>query len=372
MQFSWTIFAVVLLLGIVQLAAGVVLGRCLSRGQGERVKTRHDVAIESRPDRVRQFVCRMFDLRSRVARDIDRHRAEIEQVNDELTPLPPDDNTASLAAGGTASLAADGTGMPKSIMKTVTQIIEINERLQIRLSDAELKLEQQAEQMQSHVTQARTDALTGLPNRRAFDDEMSRRIAQWRRKSETFCMLILDIDHFKRLNDHYGHPAGDYVLRHVAEVLATVLREMDMVARIGGEEFAVVLPSTGAPDASRATERIRSAIASELFHFEQMEIRLTISLGLASVASQDDVVAILKRADEALYAAKRGGRNCGYFHDGRVCTRIGLLPAGSDDPPSTDPSSTDTPAFAEDADTPELTAICDQLRNCLAEMVDES
>ncbi|NQU23549.1 MAG: GGDEF domain-containing protein [Candidatus Nealsonbacteria bacterium] len=354
MQFSWTIFTVVLLLGMLQLVAGVVFGRYLPLGRKKAEQPRRDVALESRPGRLRLFFRRSFELLTRVSQDVDRHHAEIAQVNDELSATPP----------------CDGPEMPESVLKTVSQILEINERLQIRLSDAEVRLKDQAEQMESHVAQARTDALTGLPNRRAFDDEMARRISEWRRKSSTFCMMIIDIDHFKRLNDRYGHPAGDYVLRHVAEVLETMLREMDLIARIGGEEFALVLPSTGAADARRATERIRSAIASELFHFEQQEIRLTISIGLARVAPQDDVVALLKRADEALYAAKAGGRNCGYFHDGRVCTRIGLSSHGNDDPSSTDLPA-DGAAFPKNAETSELTTICDQLRDRLAKMVDE-
>jgi len=351
MQFSWTIFTVVLLLGILQLAAGMIFRRRLLPGRKKSARTRRDVTPESQPGRLRKFLCRMFERLGRVFEHGDRHRAEIEQVN----------------GGRSWTAPNDGTGMPKSVLKTVAQIMEINERLQIRLSDTEGKLERQAEQMQSQVAQARTDALTGLPNRRAFDDEMVRRIAEWRRNSATFCLLILDIDYFKRLNDRHGHPAGDYVLRHVAEVLATMLREMDLVARIGGEEFALVLPATSAADARRAAERIRSAIASESFHFEQAEIRLTVSLGLAVVAPQDDAVSILKRADKALYAAKRGGRNCAYFHDGRVCTRIGLSPSGC-----IAASSADGALSAKDADSSELTAICDQLRNRLAKMVDES
>ncbi|HOM16820.1 MAG TPA: GGDEF domain-containing protein, partial [Thermoguttaceae bacterium] len=170
-----------------------------------------------------------------VAQDVDQHQTRIKQANEGLRSLtaedslPPEHQPSAWAA---------------VVLRTVAEIVQVNERLQHRLQQAEDKLQEQSQQIQNHMAEARTDPLTGLPNRRAFDDELVRRLAEWKRKGALFCLLLVDIDHFKELNDQYGHPAGDQVLRQLAEVLLTVLREMDLAARIGGEEFAVLLPST--------------------------------------------------------------------------------------------------------------------------------
>lgn len=343
MTFSWTIFVIVLLLGVLQLAVGIVFGRCLPIGRPKPARSQG-----SNVGRLRHFAGRLFELVNNVADDVDEHQNQIKQVSAEL---------ASARSG-------ESGGLTEFVLRTVAKIMQVNERLQVRLGDAEEKLQKQTRQMESHLTEARTDPLTGLPNRRAFDDELIRRVAEWRRKNTIFCLVMLDIDHFKKLNDRYGHPAGDYVLRHVAEVLRTVLREMDMVGRVGGEEFAVILPSTNSPDAKWATERIRSAVASEVFSVEQVELRLTISLGLAMVDSGDDSVSLMKRADEALYTAKRAGRNCEYFHNGQNCERIG---------PSAQPAQGRGYSLP-DSDVPdaaELAAICEDLRQRMAEVTEE-
>jgi diguanylate cyclase (GGDEF)-like protein len=209
------------------------------------------------------------------------------------------------------------------VLRTVAEIVQVNERLQHRLQQAEQKLHEQSQQIQNHMAEARTDPLTGLPNRRAFDDELARRLAEWKRKGALFCLLLVDLDHFKELNDRHGHPAGDQVLRQLAEVLLAVLREMDMAARIGGEEFAVLLPSTNLPDAMRVAQRLRAAVADAPLEIDPGQtIKLTISIGLTAVRPGDHPLLLLRRADQALYAAKRAGRDCGFYHDGQTCRPI--------------------------------------------------
>ena len=115
-------------------------------------------------------------------------------------------------------------------------------QLQNRLAQAEKQIAAQAADLRSYETEARTDSLTGLANRRAFDDEMQRRFAEWQRRRTPFSLMILDIDHFKQFNDSHGHPAGDEVLRNVGKVLVKTARQMDLPCRYGGEEFAVILP----------------------------------------------------------------------------------------------------------------------------------
>lgn len=249
-----------------------------------------------------------------VAQDVDQHQSQIKQANEGLRSLtteehlPPEQQPTAWAA---------------VVLRTVAEIVQVNERLQHRLQQAEEKLHQQSEQIQNHMAEARTDPLTGLPNRRAFDDELVRRLAEWQRKGALFCLLLVDIDHFKELNDRHGHPVGDYVLRQLAEVLVTVLREMDMAARIGGEEFAILLPSTNLPDGMRVAQRVRAAVADCRFEIVPGQMaKMTISLGLTTVRPGDHPLLILRRADQALYTAKRAGRDCGFYHDGQTCRAI--------------------------------------------------
>ena len=135
------------------------------------------------------------------------------------------------------------------VLKSIDDIVKANERLQEQLATAEVRLQRQAAELETQTTVARTDPLTLLSNRRALDDEMNRRLAEWQRRKTTFSLAMIDVDHFKKLNDKHGHQAGDQVLRDVAATLGTTVREMDLAARYGGEEFAIILPSTPLADA---------------------------------------------------------------------------------------------------------------------------
>jgi diguanylate cyclase (GGDEF)-like protein/PAS domain S-box-containing protein len=154
------------------------------------------------------------------------------------------------------------------------------------------------------------DHLTGIANRRTFFEATERELARRRRSPRELSLILFDADHFKQVNDTHGHPAGDAVLKHFASVLSQTFRQVDVVARIGGEEFAALLPSTGQPGALVVAERLRAAIESASVIFDGACIRYTVSAGIAvmddSLGGLDE---LLKRADHALYAAKAGGRN---------------------------------------------------------------
>jgi diguanylate cyclase (GGDEF)-like protein len=152
--------------------------------------------------------------------------------------------------------------------------------------------------------QARHDPLTGLLNRRALDAELGVEVHRARRLGYPLGVLMLDVDNFKSVNDHYGHGAGDETLRRLSAVLADRLRRTDRIARIGGEEFLVVLPGAGSEATLLVAQKLRRAVA------ELPPPRITLSLGAASQSSADvDPRALLQRADLALYAAKRAGRD---------------------------------------------------------------
>jgi diguanylate cyclase (GGDEF)-like protein len=158
--------------------------------------------------------------------------------------------------------------------------------------------------------QATTDALTGLLNRRAFMERFTNELSRGQRHGPMPTLIILDIDHFKKINDHYGHPAGDAVLVHLAQLLRASLRTVDLVGRIGGEEFALVLIETDGNAAAPVIERLLERIRKTKVHLPDGEtIQFTSSVGSTEVQWGDVVDTAIQRADEALYAAKNGGRN---------------------------------------------------------------
>lgn len=159
-----------------------------------------------------------------------------------------------------------------------------------------------------------TDTLTGLPNRRAFDTRLALEFSREQRNGRPLAMLMLDVDYFKRYNDHYGHPAGDIALKAVATALELSLcRSADFAARIGGEEFAILLPETDLDGARKMADRIRMQLQeSSIPHADsRVAAHLTASVGIA-IAGNETPDAFLNRADRALYAAKRDGRDCAY------------------------------------------------------------
>lgn len=187
--------------------------------------------------------------------------------------------------------------------------IELLARLRAHLKLARTIRQLEASQRELRA-QANTDPLTGLANRRFFDEIAGKELSLMRRQQDYFCVLMIDIDHFKAVNDNYGHLAGDEILKRVAATLAGNLREEDTVARIGGEEFVVCSPATNRLASIVLAERLRKAVESLLIEFDGQWIPVTISLGIAlRPLDGDDLPTLLEVADERLYRAKQGGRN---------------------------------------------------------------
>lgn len=157
------------------------------------------------------------------------------------------------------------------------------------------------------------DNLTGLYTHRFFEERLNEEILRAGRYQTEFCLLLMDIDHFKRYNDTYGHAAGDQVLVRFAQVLQSQVRSVDLLSRYGGEEFVLILPQTSLPQAREMAERIRQAIAAEVFQFgpeAATQERVTVSIGLSSFPQEATIASQLVRvADYRLYQAKEGGRN---------------------------------------------------------------
>jgi diguanylate cyclase (GGDEF)-like protein len=188
------------------------------------------------------------------------------------------------------------------LLRQLEQLVADNEQLTAQLRRANEEL--------SNL--AATDALTGLANRRSFEEAMKRDLSRAQRTAQPLCVLIVDVDHFKSVNDTYGHQVGDFVLTRVADVLRGALRSGDLPARWGGEEFVALLPGSPLEGGRIAAERIRTMLEQTLMAIGGKSFRVTASLGVAEftgAATPDAGAALVARADAALYEAKRTGRN---------------------------------------------------------------
>jgi two-component system, cell cycle response regulator len=159
-------------------------------------------------------------------------------------------------------------------------------------------------------TMATTDGLTGLTNHRSFQERLSEMLERAHRHGHKVAVLLCDIDHFKPVNDNYGHPVGDEFLRRVARVLQDTVRKIDITARYGGEEFVVVLEATDEANATRMANRIREGVAEIVVDTEKGPLQVTQSIGLAIFPDDaTEKATLIERADHALYHAKDNGRN---------------------------------------------------------------
>jgi len=157
---------------------------------------------------------------------------------------------------------------------------------------------------------ASNDELTGLHNRRYILERIEEKLPEIRRHQLNFCVIMMDVDHFKSINDEFGHVAGDEVLRTTAQLLMRELRQGDMVARYGGEEFLILLPMTELSSAESLVERLRSTIEKQTYTFGDALISITASFGITQHSPEDTADKMIDRADKALYQAKLAGRNC--------------------------------------------------------------
>ena len=174
-------------------------------------------------------------------------------------------------------------------------------------------MEQEADllrnQLQQKNTEALRDVLTGIPNRLAYEERMFNELARFKRYGKSFLCLMVDVDHFKKVNDTFGHSAGDRVLKIIAEVMQDNVRESDFVARFGGEEFVILMPETDIKSGVKVAEKLRRKIDKCDFYYRDNPVKISISGGITESCAEDNADSIFDRADKALYEAKKSGRN---------------------------------------------------------------
>lgn len=244
----------------------------------------------------KELLASLHRLSVRMAADVGEHHARVGEVDRELAAKPAHPAPA--------------------IATLVTRLMKANEEVQRKLARAETKLDELTHKMAYHATEARTDALTGLANRRVFEEETTKRLAEFQATKGSFSIAIVDIDHFKRVNDAHGHLRGDDLLRDVAITMLENVGGRDIVTRYGGEEFAILMPGVTIEDAGRCVENLRETIEKTHFWAGDKTLKVTVSAGVAEVRAHEDLVTLVHHADQAMYAAKHAGRNCVYWHDG--------------------------------------------------------
>lgn len=213
----------------------------------------------------------------------------------------------------TTMLSKGAYDMPAELVVIITLITE-RKVAEKNLHDAKAEIETANQQLQQALVReeimARIDALTQVNNRRHFFNLATQEFIVTQRYRRSLAIILFDIDHFKQVNDTYGHPIGDNVLQIVAQIASENLREADILGRYGGEEFAIMLPDTNARESLTVAERIRERIANHLIDTEKGSFHVSISLGVAEFLPQDDTLdQLIQRVDNALYIAKQTGRN---------------------------------------------------------------
>ena len=273
----WVLPSVLLALSI-----GYYLGRQL--GKEERETTLKSLMV-------------MLQTSEQLSNDVDSHNSELNGVSQTVRDM---------------KLQGELEDIQNALLKQIKEVVQSNQKLEDDLVCARYTLELQAQELDRTRHEARVDALSGVANRKAFDETLSYWLSNSKRRGDKFALVITDIDHFKWINDTHGHAAGDRVVNNVGALLKECLRGEDYVARYGGDEFVILLKHAEVDAAAKVAERIRTSVETQNFNvgLNGERVAVTFSMGLAVVDDGDLSETILRRADKALYRAKQMGRNC--------------------------------------------------------------
>ncbi len=283
---------------LVCIAIGVTIGRGLA------LRFFH-TRMQSERQRLVMALHKLLESTEQLSLDVGSHKSELADVERTIHDLP---------------IEGDFEVVQQVFLEHIGAVVESHKRLEDDLVVTKYQLDEQAQELDRTRVEARTDKLSGLANRKAFDEALQFALASFKRKGTTFAVALADVDHFKRINDTHGHDSGDRVVSKIGDVLREHCRSHDWIARFGGDEFAVIFTKVSEAQALQAAQRLRAAIGASNFDvgMDGARIAVTFSMGLAYPKHEDDVLSIFKRADDALYRAKNNGRNCLCGMDGDV------------------------------------------------------
>jgi diguanylate cyclase len=268
---------------------GIGIGAILA----QQLRTNTGASSKLEMEQLRHLIAHLRSIASGMAAGVDMHQGRIEMVSNSLTSMEPDN--------------------PASLERAINALLTANNLMQEELKDAQSRIAKQAQALEEVTAQARTDALTGVANRLAFNEAVEEAVECFQSEGRTTTLALLDIDFFKKINDTYGHSVGDQVLTAVGTLLNEKLQGRGVVARYGGEEFGVLFAGCPAAWMVRLMEETRKSIGEIVVNTEQGNIRVTCSVGMADFQSEDTPSSLLERADEGLYMSKQNGRNRGYW-----------------------------------------------------------
>ncbi|MBM4181681.1 MAG: GGDEF domain-containing protein, partial [Betaproteobacteria bacterium] len=258
-------------------------------------------SLDEARDRLKTLITTFIDRVGDMSRDTDGYQARIDGYSERIGQARDIAELGDLMG----NLSADVVGLRDALRRN-------HDELDLARAEAE-RAEERVRELERELAQVsvlvREDQLTGALNRRGMDEAFARELARAERLGEALSVGLLDIDHFKKLNDGLGHQAGDEALRHLARVVRGLLRPTDSLARYGGEEFLILLPSSDVVEAERILQRIQRELTRQFFMHDNERVLITFSAGVAQRQAGEDGAVLLARADAAMYEAKSLGRN---------------------------------------------------------------
>lgn len=286
---------VVMVVSAFQIPLGLLLGYWLGGRKLRVVPQPHAEGVQSAVQELRA-------LADQLAVAVSHHADEVSGLQQRLAASPTE------AAGDRQQIAID-----------LEQVADSNRGIQAQLAAAEKRLHEQSRLLEEHLRNARRDPSTELANRRAFDEELSRRLAEFRRRNHVFGVMLIEAEQFRQVQKQHGNGAGEALMCHLAKVLQSSTRQMDLVARFDEGQFGVLLPGTELAAAYRAAQRARQQVNDSTLELEGLPVTVTVSCGASQVMQNDDERHVVERARQAMKAARGDGGDRCYVHDGQGC-----------------------------------------------------
>jgi diguanylate cyclase len=264
-------------------------------------------ALFREPRRLRREKARLLHCLTEILKSTEKLNADVGSHNDKLASVR--------RSVDVIQVTGDLNAVQAQLMDEIQAIVTCNRKLENDLTISKFELHRRAAELDRTRHEARVDKLSGLANRRAFDENFGFFLSKYHSNQVMFGLMLADIDHFKRINDAYGHAAGDAVIQRLGMVLKQSVRASDVVCRLGGDEFAILLKGESPDEFKEAATRIRNVVANTNFDLERAHglTSVTVSVGVTAVMSGDTKESLVARADQAMYRSKELGRNLVHF-----------------------------------------------------------